>query len=101
MKKTIITVYFGESSGSMFGSSYNTISLEPVDIEEAVDAFIGEQKWIKVNTLTGAKYINTNNVLWFETKEVDEALIKQPDIPPEYSNPLENLFPNMLKKENT
>jgi hypothetical protein len=100
MKKTIITVYFGESNG-MFGSSYNTISLEPMDIEETVDAFINGQQWIKVNTLTGAKYINTNNVLWFETKEVDEELIKQPDIPPEYSNPLENLFPNMLKKENT
>lgn len=96
MKKTIIIVYFGIEAGSMFGSSYNTISLEPMDVEETINTFIGKQKWVKVNTLTGAKYINTNNVLWFEIKEVDEELIKQTD--EANKDPLKSLFPNLTNK---
>lgn len=65
-----IIFYFGEKKeniGFTLGDIADTIEIEVDDISSVVSAIINTNQWIKIKTQKGHKYINTNNILWFES----------------------------------
>lgn len=68
-----VTIYFGKSKDMGFmGESADTIKLETSDIEATLGALI-ESQWARVGTNNGHKYINTQNILWFDVEEENDV----------------------------
>lgn len=71
-----ISIYFGKQQDGVLGSYADIVKLEPVDDRTAkglLDAFCdGNRKWFGIPTPKGVKYINLDNVLWFDINDVDE-----------------------------
>ena len=62
-----LTIYFGKKNDSPlgWGSTADTIKCNIQDELEAIHDFT-TKKWVKVGLENGSKFINTDNILWFD-----------------------------------
>lgn len=68
-----IKIYFGKQQESVLGSYADVINIM-VDDDEAdrvVESITSERHdWIRINVPSGFRYINVNNILWFNVENV-------------------------------
>ena len=68
-----LNIYFGKKNDSPlgWGSTADTVKCNVPD-EFDVNTFL-KNKWVSVGIEKGNKYINTDNILWFDIVETDQA----------------------------
>lgn len=72
MKELII--YFGKQNDSPlgWGATADTIKCNIQNELETIHE-LTQKKWAKVGLCNGSKFINTDNILWFDIVEKNEA----------------------------
>lgn len=71
--KGIVTIYFGKKNNAGFvGETADTIKLASPDVEATVKS-LTEYRWAMVKTDNGEKFINTQNILWFEVEKENDV----------------------------
>ncbi len=67
-----LVIYFGKQQDGFVG--FNTADTIRCDIEDEALTVHGltHEKWVSVKLKNGTKYINTDNILWFDIVDKEE-----------------------------
>lgn len=70
-----INIYFGKQEETVLGNYADVVKIiiDDKEVDQVIDSITTKRTdWIKINIFNGHKFVNTNNILWFDVVEPSE-----------------------------